>query len=64
MSKTTTLGFLFMGNLFKFDGRTYKAGKPIEGTNGYIACVDIETHKVKRFYIDTTVETLEGGAEV
>ena len=62
MSKTT-LGCIYMGDLFKFNERTYKAGRLIEGTNSYVACVDIETHKVKRFYIDTTVETLKGGAE-
>ena len=55
----TTLGSLYIGNLFKFNERTYKAGKPIEGTNGYVACVDIETHKVKRFHIDTTVKEIE-----
>ena len=58
-----SLGFLYLGDLFKFDGRTYKAGIPIEGTNGYVACVDIETPKVKRFHLDATVETLEDGAE-
>lgn len=50
------LGYLRVGGYFKFDGKTYKIGNPIEGTNGYIACVNTETHKVTRFYIDTFVE--------
>ena len=58
-----SLGFFKTGELFKLDGTTYKAGNLIEGTNSYVACVDIHTHKTTRLHIDTTVETLDGGAE-
>ena len=49
------IGLLHYGDLFEFAGRTYRVGKLIENTNGYVACVDTETHKVTRLYIDTTV---------
>ena len=52
----TTIGYLKVGDVFLLDGRKYKVGHLIEGTNGYVACVDVESRKVKRFYIDTTVE--------
>ena len=52
----TTLGCLKRGEKFLYEGRTYKAGSLINGTNGYVACVNVETHKVTRLYIDTTVE--------
>lgn len=52
----TTIGFLRKGDYFIFDGKKYKVGNLIENTNGYVACVDVESKKVKRFYIDTTVE--------
>lgn len=55
MSKTN-IGFLRTGDFFTFDGIKYKVGHLINGTNGYVACVDVKTKKVKRFYIDTTVE--------
>ena len=55
----TTIGFLRKGDLFLLDGIKYKVGILIEGTNGYVACVDVESKKVKRFYIDTTVEVGE-----
>ena len=58
MSNTTNLGFLRKGDFFLFDGIKYKVGSLIEGTNGYVAFVDVESRKVKRFYIDTTVEAL------
>lgn len=54
----TTIGFLRSGDFFLLDGRKYKVGHLIEGTNGYVACVDVESKKVKRFYIDTTVEVV------
>lgn len=53
---TTTIGFLRKGDLFLFEGKKYKVGSLIEGTNGYVACVDVDSKKVKRLYIDTTVE--------
>lgn len=52
----TTIGYLKVGDFFLLDGRKYKVGHLIEGTNSYVACVDMESKKVKRFYIDTTVE--------
>lgn len=52
----TTIGFLRKGDLFIFQGKKYKVGNLIEGTNGYVACVDVNTKKVTRLYIDTTVE--------
>ena len=54
----TTIGFLKSGDFFVFDGRKYKVGHVIEGTNGYVACVDVESKKVKRFYIDTEVKVV------
>ena len=54
------LGNLYFGNHFKFDGKIYRAGRLINGTDGYIACVNVETHKVTRFYIDTLVEEVTG----
>ena len=54
-----TIGFLCRGDLFRFDGKTYKVGRIIRGTDGYVACVDVETHKTTRFYIDTDVEKVE-----
>ena len=54
--KKTKIGFLRVGDFFWLDGIKYKVGHLIEGTNGYVACVDVESRKVKRFYIDTTVE--------
>lgn len=53
---TTTIGFLRKGDFFIFEGKKYRVGSLIEGTNGYVACVEVESHKVKRFYIDTDVE--------
>lgn len=51
----TTIGFLRRGDYFIFDGNKYKVGSLIKGTNGYIACTNMKTHRVKRFYIDTEV---------
>lgn len=59
MSKTT-LGWLHTGDSFMFENRVYRTGKLIEGTNGYVACADIHTHKTTRLYIDTTVEDMKG----
>lgn len=58
MSKTS-IGLLRLGDLFMFNGRVYKVGNLIEGTNGYVACVDIHTHKTTRLYIDTTVDEVK-----
>lgn len=54
----TTIGFLRYGDFFLLNGIKYKVGHLIENTNGYVACVDVNTKKVKRFYIDTTVEKI------
>ena len=51
-----TIGCLRCGDFFLLDGIKYMVGHLIEGTNGYVACVDVESKKVKRFYIDTDVE--------
>ena len=56
MADKTTIGWLKGGDFFLLDGIKYKVGHLIEGTNGYVACVDMESKKVKRFYIDTMVE--------
>ena len=55
----TTLGWLYVGDLFKFDNRVYRVGHCIPNTNGYVACVDIHTHKVTRFSIELEVEKLK-----
>lgn len=55
----TTIGFLRRGDLFIFQGKKYEVKKVIENTSGYVACVDVETKKVKRFYIETEVEPYE-----
>lgn len=58
----TTIGFLNAGQYFLLDGRKYRVGHLIDGTNGYVACTDITEEKrvVRRFYIDTTVEQMKG----
>ena len=55
----TTIGFLRVGDLFLLDGIKYKVGHLIDGTNSYVACVDVESKKVKRFYIETMVEEMD-----
>lgn len=55
----TAIGFLKKGQLFRLNNRIYKIGSFIDGTNGYVACVDIETHKVARVHIDTSVEEVK-----
>ena len=57
----TTIGYLRVGQYFMLDGRKYRVGHLIDGTNGYVACTDItdEKRKVTRFYIDTSVEELK-----
>ena len=55
MSKKLALGYLKVGDYFIYDGKEYKAGRLIENTNGYVACVD-KDKKVRRIYIDTLVE--------
>lgn len=54
--RKTTIGFLRKGDVFTFHGDRYKVGRLIDGTNSYVACTNVETHKIKRFYIDTDVE--------
>ena len=58
-----TLGWLHTGDLFMYENKVYRAGRLIEGTNSYVACVDVITHKTTRLHIDTDVETLQGGAK-
>lgn len=53
------LGHLRLGDIFILDGRTYKAGHYIRNTYHYATCTDVETHKVKRMYLDTIVEVKE-----
>lgn len=57
----TTIGMLRIGQYFLLDGRKYRVGHLIDGTNGYVACTDItdEKRRVRRFYIDTSVEQLK-----
>ena len=55
MNKKLALGYLKAGDYFIYDGKEYKAGRVIENTNGYVACVD-KDKKVRRIYIDTLVE--------
>lgn len=55
----TIIGFMKKGDIFILKGKKYKVGHLIDGTNGYVACTDMETHKVKRFYIDQRVEVEE-----
>ena len=52
----TNIGYLRKGNFFVFEGKKYRVARLIEGTNGYVACVDVESHKVKRFHIDMEIE--------
>ena len=61
--KKTTIGWLKHGDLFKFENKVYRVGHLISNTNGYVACVDVITHKTTRLYIDTTVDEMKGGAE-
>lgn len=57
----TTIGMLRTGQYFMLDGRKYRVGHLIKGTNGYVACTDVtdEKRKVARLYIDTSVEVLK-----
>ena len=55
MNDKLALGYLKVGDCFIYEGKEYKAGRVIENTNGYVACVD-EDKKVRRIYIDTLVE--------
>lgn len=57
--RTTQIGWLKHGDIFTFEGNKYKVGHVIDGTNGYISCTNIETHKVKRLHIDLDVEVEE-----
>lgn len=56
----TTIGFLRTGQYFELDGRKYRVGHLIKGTNSYVACTDIAEKKriVRRFYIDTKVKQI------
>ena len=55
MSKKLALGYLKTGEYFIYEGKEYRAGRLIENTNGYVACVN-KDKKVRRIYIDTLVE--------
>lgn len=61
----TTIGFLRKGQYFFLDGRKYRVGRLVNGTNGYVACTDITDSKrvVRRLYIDTKVEEINSAAE-
>ena len=55
MNNKVPIGFLCMGDYFRYDNKVYRVGRLIENTNGYVACVD-ENKKVRRFHIDNYVE--------
>ena len=55
MNKKLALGFLKVGEYFIYEGKEYRAGRLIENTNGYVACVD-KDKKVRRIHIDVIVE--------
>ena len=55
MSKKLALGYLKTGEYFIYEGKEYRAGRLIENTNGYVACVD-KDKKVRRIHIDVLVE--------
>lgn len=59
MSKKLALGHLKVGEYFIYNGKEYKAGRLIENTNGYVACVD-KDKKVRRIHIDVLVEKAGG----
>ena len=55
MSKKLALGYLKTGEYFIYEGKEYRAGRLIENTNGYVACVN-KDKKVRRIHIDVLVE--------
>ena len=55
MSKKIALGYLKIGEYFIYEGKEYRAGRLIENTNCYVACVD-KDKKVRRIHIDVLVE--------
>ena len=59
MSKTS-LGCIHTGDVFMYENKVYRAGKLIDGTNGYVACVDVHTHKTTRLHLDVDVEDMKG----
>ena len=59
MSKKLALGYLKTGEYFIYEGKEYRAGRLIENTNGYVACVD-KDKKVRRIHIDILVEKVGG----
>lgn len=56
---STQIGNLCHNDIFRLDGREFKVGHCIENTNGYVACVDIKTHKVTRFHLTVDVEEIK-----
>ena len=54
--RITQIGFLRTGDIFTYKGHKYKTGHVINDTDGYVACMDIDTHRVKRLHIDLDVE--------
>ena len=52
----TNLGFLKAGDYFLYNNKKYKAGHVIDGTNGYVACIEIVSKKVERLHMDLEVE--------
>lgn len=55
MNNKLALGYLKTGEYFIYEGKEYRAGRLIENTNGYVACVD-KDKKVRRIHIDVLVE--------
>lgn len=58
MSKTN-IGFLKHGDVFEHKGEMYRAGHVIDGTNGYVSCINVNTRKTERFHIDLEVEVTD-----
>ena len=59
MNNKLALGYLKTGEYFIYEGKEYRAGRLIENTNGYVACVD-KDKKVRRIHIDVLVEKAGG----
>ena len=55
----TVIGYLKKGDVFDFDGKTYRVSKLIENTNGCVSCIDVKSGKSRRFHIDTDVKIVK-----
>lgn len=53
----TTIGELRYGDIFIFNGEKYKSCKVIiRNGRGVVLCLNLETHKMKHFYLNTEVK--------